>query len=152
MVPSRPDWWTDFTVEIVRELRADPSSNMYVDLLIDEMRRPGCPEPQLIELLAPDCRCEANVCRVTALLLGDEYADAVRWLDWFADALLLNSFKELMVYADQYQERGYGPTESVGLGQLETSEAYHEEFWRCWELVTGRTSIYGPGALFRCSC
>lgn len=108
---------------------------------------------------------EADAVRLLCGVLGGEYAESLKWLDDLVEELGPGGYEDnqpmdfrlLMSAADEVQGTwGHAHTELDGTHWQDTLYDRLDEFWKHWEVVTGRKpefdSDYGPSNPFSCSC
>ncbi len=177
MKPIDPTWRTSDVVALCQSMR---EANDYgaLPILADALQDANCDDEELLALLRGVPPAHQDAERVVAVVMSAETADAVAWLEAFAERL-----GDSYGYRDD-EELGGTPSQPMNYGVLmeaarehnETGETMTQygsqewqdemdgetrvEFWKQYQLVTGKGLSdkkdrwgYSPnGRLFSCSC
>lgn len=162
-----PAWRTSTVVELCVGMR-EAQDFSALPILADALQDAGCPEGEnLLARLRTGAVGYAADAALVALVLSDETAEAVAWLQNFADAHDCPDYETLLNAAtgnhhlnadpenDPAKFPGYYGSENddeyLHFGGRDAHGEIPPEFWERVELVSGKTIRDRPGE-FSCSC
>lgn len=164
----KPEWRTSTVVGLCQGMRQERDYSA-LPILADALQDADCDDERLLAILRGGGCHDPE--RLVALVLSEQTADAVRWLDSFAERLGPNygyedydtdnparevvdvmDYAALMGYAREYVEHGETKTQ-YGSDSWRT-EMYESarEFWAHFRLVTGTGPDDEDDSCFSCSC
>jgi hypothetical protein len=140
-----------------RDYRATP-------ILADALEDIGCDEPDLLSLLRSE-RPTWEAERLVALVYSDETAEAVHWLEAFANELGEGGFpgglpamtyERLLQAAHAFNAGDMEPFEDGSMNWSNASMGHDLAFWTAFQKLTGARLHFEPaeyGAeFFACTC
>jgi hypothetical protein len=154
-------WRTTTVVELCQSMRETRDYSV-TPILADALQDADYTDEEVLrQLRGTLARWQAE--RLVALIYSDQTADAVKWMDQFAEQLSSSysysedgrstmTYEDLMAAARGYVEKRDSVTQDGGMHWQDTLSGREEEFWQHYERVKGTQVDDHQGHFFRCSC
>lgn len=154
-------WKTGAVLALVNDMRQSQDFGN-LPILADALEDGGYADDGVLAKLRAGLDYVA-ACRLLCELLGGEYAESVKWMEDFARRMRSDDgdprydidYDGVMEAARDYLSGGWGRS-GRGYHWQDTFEENRREFWRHYEVLTGRAvdpDIEDDyGSVFSCSC
>lgn len=154
-------WRTTTVVELCQGMR-EARDYSACPILADALQDADYPDTAVLALLRAGGAQLWELERAVALVYSVESAEAVAWLEWYAELLGVGSYPGghgaltypmLMNAARSFADTG---DDGLGKGSMDWSNATcdpeYEQFWPKWALVAGRVPPDDNEGFFACTC
>lgn len=141
-----PRWRTSTVIDMCRSLLESEEWHR-LPILGDALMDAGCDSQELITA-CQSTKESAFAMRIAAIVLGGEHADAIKWLEQFADKYNFSWIE--MIHAATV-EGSYVVAMGHDLhGPSELDDGEEDQFWQCIQTLTGKGRQ--EENIWSCSC
>ncbi len=154
-------WRTATVIELCQGIR-EAQDYSACPILADALQDADYPNADVLAILRDLNAARGERERALALVYSAESAEAVEWLEWYAEQLGhggypgghgVMTYSMLMVAARSFADTG---SDELGNGSMNWSNATcdpeYNQFWSKWALVAGRTPPEDDEFFFACFC